>query len=1313
MRQDRSSRVNQRMHIENTRENPRDNPAPRRASRIVVRRLLVATEVLVWAVFFAFATLFLVLRYWLLPNVADYREQIVAAVSRNIDLPVKIDAIRADWHGLRPQIELENLRVFDAEGREALVLPHVRNIVSWRSLAFHDLRLHSFEISDLKLTVRRGSDGAITVGGIRLTERKGDGRLTDWVLGQREIVVSNAEIDWIDELRGAPPLALSALDFRLRNDGDGHAIGLSARPPAALGSSFEVRAELIGSTVTQPAAWNGRVFAEVGNTDLAAWRAWLDYPIDVRAGLGALRVWAKFDEGKVKRVTADLVLSKVVARLGKDLPVLELASVSGRMQGRDSSNAYELAARNLRLVPEHAPELPATSFQLSLRRGAGELIERGSLSASAIELAPLARLAGYLPLPSEMRTLLSELEPRGALLDVKFDWQGQLPAAQTFTARGRFAALGMNAWGRIPGFSNLSGSVDANEAKGTLYLASQAAELDLPNVFPEPHLKLDALNGELGWERSAPAVNPEGVTVRLANLGFANPDAAGTAFGSYAFDGSGPGTIDLSAQLTRADGRQVERYLPVIVGGGLRKWLTTAIVAAQSDDVRLRLRGDLRDFPFVEPAKGQFQVVAKVANGVLDYVEGWPRIEAIEGELFFERDRIEVVGHSATIFGAKLSGVRVSIPSLLTPEKILHVSGVAEGPTSEFLRYIQSSPVRRMVSGFTDAMSATGGGRLRLKLDLPLAALDKTRVDGDYQFSGNNLVVDARLPPIERAAGRVEFSENSIGVRDVKGSMLGGLTTIAGGTRADGQVVFTARGDATVPGLRGVFNHPWSRQLSGGAPYNATLAGRGRDTRIVFESGLVGVASELPPPLGKSAAETVPLRVEIAPVEGGDRLSVAFGGSVLAEFLRRGSGDAAVVQRAAVVLGPAAVAAVTPPLKLPEANGTLLTGSLASLNLDRWLPLISGAGGSGAGGAGGGTAGPTSFDLRLGSLDAYGKRLNGVTLRGAADALGWSASLAAQEMSGQIAYVSEGRGRLNGRFADFSIPADYPGASKGEAAKDLPAVDLIAESFTFRERKVGRVEIAAQHEGGNWRIDKLVNVTPDSTLTGKGVWRTGGESRTSMEFDLAVSDLGRFLERYGHPGMVRGGTAKLRGALAWAAEPVAIDYPSLSGELSLEAENGQVLEIEQGIGKLLSLFRLDLADAFGAGFAFSRVTGTGKIERGVLHTLDMRVRGSSADIFMQGESDLARETQSLRLRVVPSLSDGVSSFAGFFAGPVVGLVSLLAQRLLKNPLGQIFAYEYTVIGTWSDPKVARVGGAQIDAAQAGGVAAPFAVPGTP
>ena len=141
--------------------------------------------------------------------------------------------------------------------------------------------------------------------------------------------------------------------------------------------------------------------------------------------------------------------------------------------------------------------------------------------------------------------------------------------------------------------------------------------------------------------------------------------------------------------------------------------------------MRLRLRGDLRDFPFADPASGQFQVTARVEKGVLDYAPGWPRIQDIDGELIFERERMEITARSGTILGARLANVRVEHPEARArPRAHLLVSGQAEGPSAEFLEFIAASPLRDKAGAFAAGMKAAGRGRLRLKLDLPLADLD-------------------------------------------------------------------------------------------------------------------------------------------------------------------------------------------------------------------------------------------------------------------------------------------------------------------------------------------------------------------------------------------------------------------------------------------------------------------------------------------------------------------------------------------------------------------------------------------------------------
>ena len=1245
--------------------------------------LLRVLEVLAWTAFFAFAAVFLALRFWLLPQVGRYQGEVVAALTRAVGLPVTIGALRADWDGLHPRLEVSDLRVYDRDGREALVLPSVEPVVGWASLLAGDLRLYSLTIEGPRLTVRRGADGVLSVAGISLGGGAGggNGRLTDWILGQREIIIRNAEIEWVDEQRGAPPLALRSLQFRLRNRGEVHQFGLSARPPSALGAGIELRASLVGRSVTVPAAWNGRVYAELGYTDLAGWRTWVDYPIAVRSGQGALRLWATFGAGKLVDATADLALAGVAARLASDLPELRLASVAGRIQGRGTAHGYEFGTRRLALVPVDGQPMHGTTF-----RASWEATEpaHGTLSADLLELEPLAQLAEYLPFPADLRTLLADLAPRGRVRDASFEWFGKLPDDARFTGRARFEGISMSAWRAIPGFANLSGRIDATESKGALVLAAQQAEVALPRVFPEPRISLASLSGEVSWERRAPA----GVSVRIAGLRFANADLAGSASGSYAYSGEGPGTIDLGAQLQRFDVRSLPQYLPRpdVMGERTRAWLIRAIRAGQSPDIRLRLQGDLRHFPFADPRLGQFQVVAQVRDGVLAYAEDWPAIEGIEGELRFERARMEMLARRGRVLGATLDDTRAAM-SLRAPS-VLEIGGQAEGPSAEFLEFMRRSPLRRLLGEAADAVGVEGRGRLRLGLQLPLAELDKATVSGQYEFTGNTLRVGATLPPIERAAGTLAFTESTVQVRNASGRFLGGPLRVIGGTQRGGGVVLSASGTFTVEGLRPLVPEPWHSRLQGGSTYAGSVRlARGAAPQIVLESNLAGVGSDLPPPLAKDADRIQLLRVALLQGEGGGRVSVALGSLLRAEVLAQRDGEE---RRATVAFHP-------PPgarLRFPERPArTLLYGSLQELDLDRWRALLAEAAGAGQG------EGPTAVDMSIGTLDAFGKRLQDITVKARLDNDGWAATLNSKDIAGDVTYRTGEQAKLQARMARFDVPPDVPGSAPARASRELPAVDLVADDFGFRGKRFGRVEIVAQREGADWRVEKLSMQNPEGWVRGKGLWRVAPEPRTTFDFEMQSSDVGRFLERVGYADLVRGGKTSAKAELAWDGEPAAIDYASLTGRLQLHAEDGRFLEIEPGIGKLVSLMSLqmlprritlDFRDVFSKGFQWDNIDATAQIAQGTLETKDFRMSGGAAEVRMTGTVDLAAETQDLHVRVVPALDSTASTAAAVAINPVVGLTTLLAQKLLQNPLGQIFAFEYGISGSWTDPKVEKL-----------------------
>ena len=144
---------------------------------------------------------------------------------------------------------------------------------------------------------------------------------------------------------------------------------------------------------------------------------------------------------------------------------------------------------------------------------------------------------------------------------------------------------------------------------------------------------------------------------------------------------------------------------------------------------------------------------------------------------------------------------------------------------------------------------------------------------------------------------------------------------------------------------------------------------------------------------------------------------------------------------------------------------------------------------------------------------------------------------------------------------------------------------------------------------------------------------------------------------------------------------------------------GQFLKVDPGATRLLSVLSLqslprrlllDFRDVFQEGFAFDNIAGDVKITQGVAQTNNLRMRGVQAAVLMEGRADIARETQDLRVVVVPEINAGTAALAYAVINPAIGLGAFLAQVLLRKPLSEAGTREFHVSGPWADPKVEPV-----------------------
>jgi len=121
----------------------------------------------------AFVAMVIGLRYVVLPNINDYREEIAQAISRAAGQRVSIGAITGSWQGYRPELSFQDVRVFDSRNQQALSLRRVETVLSWLSLLDAGVRFDTLEIVEPELDVRRDAAGVLWIAGITFERNQG------------------------------------------------------------------------------------------------------------------------------------------------------------------------------------------------------------------------------------------------------------------------------------------------------------------------------------------------------------------------------------------------------------------------------------------------------------------------------------------------------------------------------------------------------------------------------------------------------------------------------------------------------------------------------------------------------------------------------------------------------------------------------------------------------------------------------------------------------------------------------------------------------------------------------------------------------------------------------------------------------------------------------------------------------------------------------------------------------------------------------------------------------------------------------------
>lgn len=1085
--------------------------------------------------------------------------------------------------------------------------------------------------------------------------------------------------------------------------------------------------------------------------------------ISINEFVGGAELWLGLRGGHVSDGVLDYEFSKVI--IGSD-KVSELENLTSlvlfdRNFSHGTADNWRFLFRDFSMRWEET-SWPETNLWLSYHEGDSEANSRVEISADYIDIERLVKFTNrnfsFDPVFQEQAINLS---PRGILRnfsaqlsDIREDGA---PPSNAFMLRIRtnLDDVSINSAGAIPEVGGVTGflSLDYEPKKqkfvGDASIESQNFRLGLPNTFTQLW-DYEYVNGEVGFTVDFSDTTSINILSNIVHLRSDNT-AGKLKFRSRIISSNELNPVnDLELVVGVASMDVEDRFLYLPNGPriteNLRRsmeWVGTALEQGVLADSGILYRGStVKD---IDPGLKTFQGFYRVSDGVVRYDQDWPLVTEVNGFVLTADDQTDIKINTGRTNGLSLSDMVGTIRKIANSTEIqqgtslLKIEGVANGETQSGLEFISVSPIN---SDFKKAIvdwSAEGQFKSSIMVERTLGS-SESDVDARavVRISDNSLESTKFPLHFDSLFGDVIFdTRNGVEKTELSGLISEEAITLTldSDRRADNvlsNITISATGVLPSFKLRRMLGPTSSlgsllTAAEGDFTFDAVLSlpqnSNDREPNLELTSFLRGVSLNLPPPFGKSKADTLMTNINF--LFGSEQQAVTgkIGNAVTIDLnLSEGR-----FRNGVIGVGDT-------PLRLlsglkNSTDGLAIVGQLEGLRVEEWKQFFEDFSANTFNteqkieDSMASLAQKFSFvDLSVNDFDVYGEKFANVNLHieGDLDDRAWLIGLDGLGLIGDVAipfdpdeYFTIDLGRIG--FQKESNPSDrmFPNSDILTDRSDdrLALIDprkLPKLKFSTRELFVGdkpfgnwKFTINPTESGAtftdlafNFRGLSLGEETVPDIPSARFDWIFDEEGHESHLFGtLRVDDIAEVLVENGFAPSFESSNGEFVTDIRWPGSPLYFSGDFLSGNIKTKIEDGRFLREGGASGalKLISILNFDdfmrrlrfNDDLLRRGLAYESIEGDFVFEQGVVDIQERLVISGPSSLYqITGEVDLKNETIDGEMYLTLPVSENIPWLGLLTSNIPLAVGAYLFDRIFGDEVSSLTSAIYTLNGNW-------------------------------